>query len=105
MELFGADHTRVKAQQVQTTVETGVLHLDAAVHHHGESLFLTITSSFFVIDTELNPDGLCPNCHHIIDDGRNVTALAENIHNVWNFRQRSKVWIDLSLPRFRQRWG
>ena len=87
MEFFGSNHARVKAEQVQSTVEAGVLHLDAAVHHHSEALFFTIASCLFVIDTELNPNCLGADSEHIIEDSRDVAALAENIHDVWNFWQ------------------
>ena len=98
MLLFSTDHTSVEAQQVKSAVETGMFDLDTAVHHDSEALFFAVTRSFLVVNAKLNPHGGGSNCQNFVDDGRNITRLAEHIHDVRDFRQGSQIGIDL-LPQ------
>src|SRR5688572_20903329 len=54
--LAARDEARVEAEQVEATVEAGVLDLDAAVHDDREALCLAGVGRLLVPDAELHPD-------------------------------------------------
>lgn len=62
------DHARVETEQVQATVEAGMLELDAAVHDHRETLALAGDRRILVADAELHPDGLSADGEDVLDD-------------------------------------
>ena len=59
MQVFpGADDTGVESGEVQSPGETGMLDLEAAVHHHSQAAGRRHPSGWLGDETELEPEDL-----------------------------------------------
>src|SRR5690606_34421498 len=81
------DLARVEAEQVEPAVEARVLHLDAAIHHHGEPLRLAVVGGLLVPDAELHPHRLRPDRERLIHHLGDVGGAAEHVDDVGHDRQ------------------